>query len=123
MQLKLIFAISILMINMALPAWSADCWNAYSYADDIYSNARKGSKADDLEEAHFFAKKAMIAAEKSIAAAKECGCDDAYTAAGEAFQFARKSYQSDDFDYAVHHLNKAQDSAEDARSYADDCGT
>ncbi len=123
MKIKIIYAISIFSFFIATPAFSADCSDAYSYADDAYTNAKKGYNSDSLDDAEYYAKKAMSDADDAMSAAEECGCDDAYSAADEAYSYARKAYRSGDYDDAINYLRKAKSSADDAMSYADDCGT
>lgn len=123
MKIKLISAISILTAFIATPAFSADCSDAYSYADDAYTQAKRGYNSDNLDDAEYYAKKAMSDAEDAMSAAEDCGCDDAYSAANDAYGYARKAYRSGDYDDAINYLRKAKSSADDAMSYADDCGT
>ena len=121
MIIRIIYAISIFSFFIATPVFSADCSDAYSYADDAYTNARKGYNSDSLDDAEYYAKKAMSDAEDAMYAADDCGCDDAYSAADDAYSYARKAYRSGDYDDAINYLRKAKNSADDAMSYADDC--
>jgi len=122
MRTKLIVAISILTCGIAMPVFSADCSDAHSYADDAYRQAKRGYNSDNLEDAEFYARRAMSAAEGAMSAAEECGCENAHSAAEDAYNYARKAYRSGDFDYAINYLRKAKSSADDAMSYASDCG-
>ena len=123
MKLNTIAFLSLSLFASAALAKSADCSDTYSYADDAYTQARKGYNATDLEEAEHYAKKAMSAAEDAMTAAEECRCDDAYSAADDAHRYAKNAYQAGNFDDAIDYLRKAKNSAEDAMSYANDCGT
>lgn len=122
MKLNRIVALSLVLLFMAVPAYSADCSDAYSYADDAYTQAKRGYNSDNLDDAEYYAKKAMLAAEGAMSAAEDCGCDDAYSAADDAYRYARNAYLSGDYDDAIDYLRRAKSSAEDAMSYADDCG-
>ena len=99
----------------------ADCSDAYSYADDAYSFARRGYFSDNLDDVQYYAKKTMYAAEDAISAADDCGCDDAHSYADDAYSYARKAYLSDDLDDAHYYIRKAMSAADDAMSTADDC--
>lgn len=123
MKLKLISTISLMLAFITVPAYSVDCLDAYSYADDSYTQAKRGYNSDNLDDAEYYAKKSMSAAEDAMLAAEDCGCDDAYSAASDAYSYARKADQVGDYDDAVEYLRKAKSSADDAMSYADDCGT
>jgi tetratricopeptide (TPR) repeat protein len=123
MKLKPIATISFVLTFITVPAYSADCSDAYSYADDSYVKAKRGYNSDNLDDTEYYAKKAMSAAEDAMLAAEDCGCDDAYSAAVDAYSYARKADQAGDYDDAIEYLRKAKSSADDAMSYADDCGT
>jgi tetratricopeptide (TPR) repeat protein len=101
----------------------ADCSDAYSYADDAHSYTKKGYNSDNLDDVHYYAKRATSAAEDAMSAAEDCGCDDAYSYADDTYSYARKAYRSDDFDEAIDYMRKAKSAAEDVMSAADDCGT
>jgi len=122
MKLNQIAALSLVLSFMTVPAYSADCSDAYSYADDAYTQAKRGYNSDNLDDAEYYAKKAMSAAD-AMSAAEDCGCDDAYSAADDAYSYARKAYRSGDYDDAIDYLRRAKSSADDAMSYADDCGS
>lgn len=109
-------------VFLVTPAFSADCSDAYSYADDAYTQAKRGYGAIDLEEVEYYARRAMSSAEDAMSAAEECGCEDAYSAADDAYRYARKAYRADNFNEAINYLRKAKSSADDAMSYASDCG-
>ena len=122
MKSNRISALSVAMSFMAFPAYSADCSDAHSYADEAYTQAKRGHNSDNLEDAEYYAKKAMSAAEDAMSAAEDCGCDDSYSAADDAYSYAIKAYRSGDYDDAIDYLRRAKSSADDAMSYADDCG-
>lgn len=123
MSLKPLASFLLLLIFLPAAAFSADCSDAYSYADEAYTQAKRGYNSDNLDDVQYYAKRAMSATENAMSAAEECGCDDAYSAADEAYDYANKAYRSDDYDDAIDYLRKAKSSADDAMSYADDCGT
>lgn len=123
MKIKRIAIISALLSSMTTPAYSGGCSDAYSYADDAYTQAKRGYDSENLDDAEYYAKKAMSDAEEAASAADDCGCDDAYSAADDAYSYARKAYRSGDFDDAINYLRRAKSSADDAMSYADDCVT
>ena len=116
-------AIFLMTSIFATSVFAADCSDAYSYADDAYTQARRGYNADNLEDAEYYARKAMSDAEDAMSAAEDCSCDDAYSAADDAYTYARRAYRSGDYDDAIDYLRRAKSSADDAMSYADDCGT
>jgi len=122
-MIKLIVAISLLTACLSTSAFAANCSDAFSYADDAYTQAKRGYRSGNLDDAAYRAKRAMSDAEDAMSAADDCGCDDAYSAADDAYSYARKAYRSDNYDDAIRYLRKAKSSADDAMSYADDCGT
>jgi hypothetical protein len=101
---------------------AADCSDAYSYADEAYSDARKGYNSDNLDDAQHYARKARSAAEAAMSAAYDCGCEDASINADDAYTYASRAYNSDDLDEALDYLRRARSAAEDAMSSAEDCG-
>jgi len=121
MCLKLLTSILLLLILLPVAAFSADCSDVYFYADNAYTQAKRGYNSDNLGEAHYYAKKTMSAAKDAMSAAEIFGCDDAYSATEEAHDYAKKAYRSDNYDDAIDYLRKAKSSADDAMSYADDC--
>ncbi len=100
----------------------ANCSSAYSCADDAYSYAKKVYNSENLHDVHYYAGKAMSAAEDAMTEAKECGCDDAYSSAEDAYSYARKAYQSDYLYEALYYMRKAMSSSSDAMYAAADCG-
>ena len=122
MSLKPVVSILLLLMLLPASAFSADCSDAYSCADDAYTQAKRGYNSNNLDDAHYYARKAMSAAEDAMSTAGECGCDDAYSAAEEAYDYAKRAFRSDDYDVAINYLRKAKSSADDAISYANDCG-
>ena len=77
MKIKSIATRSFLLALIAIPAYSADCSDGYSYADDAYTQAKRGYNSDNLEDAEYYAKKTMSDAEDAMSAADDCGCEDA----------------------------------------------
>ena len=121
MRINIICAILIFSLFISAPVFSADCSEAYSDADDAYTYARRGLNSDSLDDAVYYAKKAMSDAEDAMYAAEDSGCDDAYSSAEDAYSYARKAYYSGEYDATIYYLRKAKSSADDAMDYAEDC--
>ena len=100
----------------------ADCSDAYSYADDAYTQAKRGYNSDNIDDAQYYAKKVMSDAEDAMYSAEDCGCDDSYSSADDIYSYARKAYRSDVYSDAIYYLKKAKSSADDTMSYSDGCG-
>jgi hypothetical protein len=103
------------------PAFAADCSSASSSADDAYTYSRRGYNASDLSELHYYAKKAMNAAEEAESEANDCGCEQAASEASDAYSYARRAYRENNFDYAQSYIRRARSSADDAISYLSSC--
>lgn len=122
--MKIIITTIILMASIFTKSiFAADCSDAYSYADDAYAQTKRGYNSDNLDDAEYYARKAMSDAEDTMSAAEDCSCDDAYNAAHDTYTYARRAYRSGDYDDAIDYLRKAKSSADDAMFYADDCDT
>lgn len=92
-----------------------------SAADDAYTYARRGYSASDLDNLHYYARKAKNAAGDAYSYASSCGCHSAASEADDSERYARRAYNEDDFDDAQSYMRRAYRAAEDAMSYLSSC--
>jgi hypothetical protein len=93
---------------------------AASYAEDAYDYSRKATYSDTLDDAQYYAHKAMAAAEDAESEASDSELDDAASSASDAYDYAKKAYYSDTLEDAQYYSEKAKSAAEDAQSAAED---
>jgi len=98
-----------------------DCSNAYSMADDAYTNSRRAYNSDNWSDTKRYLKKAMNSFDETMIYAEECKCDNAYSAADDGYTYAKKGYNSTDWEQTKNYSRKAKNSADDSMSYANDC--
>jgi len=97
-----------------------DSKEVIDYASEAYDYSREAYHADTLEDAEYYSKKAMSAAEDAISAASEIGNSDAEYYATEAYDYSRKAYYADTLEDAEYYSKKAMSAAEDAQMAAED---
>ena len=116
----LILAVAQLVLGSA-SSYALSCDDAYSAAEEAYSYARKGYLAGNLDDIHYYARKARNSADEAMSYADDCGCDDAYSSADDAYTQARRAYNEEDYDYAESYIRRAMRAADDAMSSAEEC--
>jgi hypothetical protein len=102
-------------------AKNGGCSDATSSLEDGLKYAKKAYDADNLEELHDYARKAMKSASDAESYASDCKCNDAENAASDAAKYAKKAYNEDDFSDAQSYIKKARGYCDDALSAANDC--
>ena len=88
------------LVFFASLSHAANCDDAMSAADDAYTYARRGYRASDLDNLHYYARKAKSAAQDAYSYASSCGCYNAASEADDSERYARRAYNEEDFDYA-----------------------
>ena len=119
--MRKLFAILLVSLSWSGQSYAGRCDDAYSAGDDAYNYARRGYRADSLDDLQFYARRAMNSADEAMSYSDDCRCDDAYSAADEAYSYARRAYREDDFDYAQSRIKRAMWAAESIMSAAEDC--
>ena len=91
-----------------------NCSEVESSIDDGLNNLRKVARADEMDDAQRYAKKAANDFDDAENAAEDCGCTDAASSLSDAAMNARRASRADQLDECWTLANKAKKLADES---------